>query len=131
MPNDDTTSKTPMTISQMPTTSVRIASDAKGDPIITMPANEADQTEEDLPGAAGKMRVADRRDRRCHTAKDEADTNPDGQQQNRVASVPKWRKHNTANTSDGRAADEQQHPPAGGDMKLKAKITCAAPVTSR
>jgi hypothetical protein len=39
MPNEDTISKAPMTISQMATTNVRISIDSRGDPSITMPAN--------------------------------------------------------------------------------------------
>ena len=38
MPNADTTSKTPMTISQMPTTMARVRIDSNGEAITTMPA---------------------------------------------------------------------------------------------
>ena len=58
MPNDDAISKTPITISQIATTNVRISIDSKGDPSITMPANRLTKPKkicQARPGRCGSL----------------------------------------------------------------------------
>ena len=105
MPNADTISNTPMTMSQIPTTSARVMIDSNGEAITTMPASRLINADENLPAAAGQVRIADGRNGCRDAAEDEADADPDGQQQHGVTEMPE-RQH--GQDQRRRAADEQQ-----------------------
>ena len=55
MPNADTTSNTPMTISQTPTTIASVRMDSNGEAITTTPAMRLISADEDVPAPAGRV----------------------------------------------------------------------------
>src|SRR5262249_43273335 len=69
-----------------------------------------DDADEDLPAAARGIGIADRRDRGGHTAEDEADSDPDGEQENGVRDTAE--AHHRQDDGGG-PTDEQQNPTAG------------------
>ncbi len=119
IPKEATISKTPMTTSQMPTTSVRVASERQRRGRarrcrrcrLMMPT----KISQPRPGSVG---IADRRHCGRDTAEDEADTDPDGQQQNRVLAM--LRKHNTARTSEAAPLMNSRTRPPAETCRVKA-----------
>ena len=118
MPNADTTSNTPRTISQTPTTMARVTIDSNGEAITTTPAMRLITPMKMFQPLAGRVGIADGGDRRRDTAEDEADADPDGQQQNRVALAEMAKRENGEDQRRG-AADEQQDPAARGHVQAE------------
>ena len=117
MPNDETISNTPMTISQMPTTDGqghdrferRCQHDDAGD--------QADHADEDLPAAAGQVGslIAET----VVATPRKMKPTPIQMASSRMRSSHRSAGSQHRQDQRRRAADEQQHPPAGRDMQAE------------
>ena len=117
-----------MTISQMPTTSASVSIEWNGSAHDHEAGDQADDAEEDVPAAPGQGRITDRRNRCGNTAEDEADADPDGQQQHRIAEVP---EASTASTSEAAPLMNSRTRPPAETCRLNANTTWLMPVISR
>ena len=113
-----TTSMTPMTISQMPTTNARVPIESNGDANTTTPAIKLMTPTKTFHPRPGQRRIADRRHRGRDAAEDEADADPDGQQQHCVVEMAEGHDRQDQRR---RTADEQQNPPAGGHVEAEGE----------
>ena len=118
IPNADTTSNTPMTISQTPTTMASVRMDSNGEAITTTPAMRLISPMKMFQPLAGRVGSLIGRHRRRDAAEDESDADPDGQQQNRVALAEMAKSENGEDQRRG-TADEQQHSATGRDMEAE------------
>src|SRR6476469_9620898 len=81
---------------------------------------DRDDAEEDRPSPSWQVRVTDCGYGRCDAAEDEPDTDPNGQQQNRItlAKVPEGQNRQYQRC---RAANEQQDPAGRGDREAECE----------
>ena len=139
IPNPEMTSMAPRMVSQAPTTRANVSIESNGYASTTKPAMTLIDPKTIAHPRPGNRWDADRRCRDKHTADDESDRNPDGEQENCVPLTevtkrqdPKGDRHHSANHAqkpaaarDGQA-EREEHQRDARHHQVHTKNTAAA-----